>query len=62
MNKASSKCIMIKPLYKGKFIEYCKNKRFTGVTQKCVDDVKDSKSKALIKQAIFAENSRKWRD
>lgn len=49
--------IHIKKENRGKFTEYCDGK----VTQECIDKAKDSNNKKLIKRAVFAENSRKWK-
>lgn len=49
--------IHIKKKNRGKFTEYCDGK----VTQECIDKAKNSGNKKLIKRAVFAENSRKWK-
>ena len=49
--------IHIKKKNRGKFTEYCNGK----VTQKCIDKAKRSGTKKLVKRAVFAENSRKWK-
>lgn len=49
--------IHIKESHKGKFTEYCNG----NVTQKCIDEAKQSGNPTLVKQAIFAENARKWK-
>ena len=49
--------IHIKKENRGKFTDYCNGK----VTQKCIDKAKKSGNKKLIKRAMFAENSRKWK-
>lgn len=49
--------IHIKKENSGKFTKYCNGK----VTQECIDKAKKSGNKKLIKRAVFAENSRKWK-
>ena len=49
--------IHIKPENRGKFTEYCGGK----VTDECIQRAKRSGNKKLIKRAIFAQNSRKWK-
>ena len=56
---AASK-IRIKPENKGKFTQYCKDAGYTGVTEKCIKEGKKSKSKAVRKRAVFAENAKEW--
>lgn len=50
--------IFIKKENRGKFTEYCGGK----VTQECIRKGKNSKDPKIRKQAIFAENSRKWKN
>ena len=52
--------IHIKPSKKGSFTKWCKNKGYDGVTNKCIQEGKNSNSKAIRKKAIFAQNARKW--
>lgn len=49
--------IHIKPENRGKFTEYCGGK----VTDECIQRAKRSGNKKLIKRAVFAQNSRKWK-
>ena len=48
--------IKIKKKNVGKFTEYCGGK----VTQECISKGKSSKSAAVRKRAVFAENAKKW--
>lgn len=41
--------------------DHCKSQGYTGVTQECINKAKQSNSKALRKQAIFAENVRSFK-
>ena len=50
--------IFIKKENRGKFTEYCGGK----VTQECIRKGKNSKDPKIRKRAIFAENSRKWKN
>ena len=58
MDKQTS--IKIKKENKGKFTDYCKSLGMSGVTSKCIDKGKKSKSSVTRKRATFADNSRKW--
>lgn len=49
--------IKIKKKNRGLFTKYCNGK----VTQECIDKAKRSGNKKLIKRAVFAENSRKFK-
>ena len=49
--------IHIKKKNEGKFTSYCGGK----VTQACIDKAKASGNSKLVKRAVFAENSRKWK-
>ena len=49
--------IHIKPSHKGRFTEYCDGK----VTQDCINRGKRSPNPKIRKQAVFAENARKWK-
>lgn len=49
--------IHIKKKNKGKFTNYCGGK----VTDACIQKAKASGNPTLIKRAVFAENSRKWK-
>lgn len=49
--------IHIKKKNRGSFTKYCKGK----VTQNCIDKAKKSGNSKLVKKAVFAENSRKWK-
>ena len=49
--------IKIKKKNRGKFTSYCGGT----VTQDCINRAKRSGNKTLIKRAVFAENSRKWK-
>lgn len=49
--------IFIKKKNRGKFTEYCGGK----VTQECIRKGKNSPDPKIRKQAVFAENSRKWK-
>lgn len=49
--------IHIKKKNRGKFTDYCGGK----VTAECIAKGKKSKSPAVRKRAVFAENSRKWK-
>ena len=49
--------IHIKKQNEGKFTSYCGGK----VTQACIDKAKASGNSKLVKRAVFAENSRKWK-
>lgn len=51
------KGIHIKKKNRGSFTKYCKGK----VTQSCIDKAKRSGNSKLVKKAVFAENSRKWK-
>ena len=53
--------IKIKKSKIGSFTEYCKRKGYHKVTKKCIEEGKRSKSKAIRKKAVFAENARKWK-
>ena len=57
LNYKSGGRIHIKPENRGKFTEYCGGK----VTDECIQRAKRSGNKKLIKRAIFAQNSRKWK-
>jgi len=52
--------IEIKPQNRGKFTEYCESLGKSGVTSDCIAQGKKSKSPAVRKRAIFAQNARKW--
>jgi len=54
--------IKIKKSNVGKFTSYCKRKGYDGVTAKCIAEGKKSKDAGVRKMAIFAENSRKWKN
>ena len=49
--------IHIKKQNRNKFTEYCKGK----VTQECITRGKNSPDPKIRKQAIFADNARKWK-
>ena len=53
--------IHIKKKNKGKFTSYCKSKGYKGVTAKCIEEGKKSKSKAVRKRAVFAENAKSFK-
>ena len=52
--------IKIKDSKKGSFTKYCRSKGHKGVTNECIAQGKKSKSPAIRKKAVFAQNSRKW--
>jgi len=52
--------IYIKPENKGKFSQYCKGLGLSGVTHECIAKGKKSKSPAVKKRAVFADNARSW--
>lgn len=52
--------IEIKPENKGKFTQYCKSKGYKGVTEGCISKGKKSKSSAVRKRAVFADNAKSW--
>jgi len=52
--------IEIKPENKGKFTKYCKGLGEESVTMDCIASGKKSKSAAVRKRAVFAENARKF--
>jgi len=52
--------IKIKDKNKGKFTNYCKGLGMSGVTAECIARGKKSKSPAVRKRAVFADNSRGW--
>lgn len=41
--------------------DHCKQQGYTGVTNECIQEAKKSTSKSLRKQAVFAENARRWK-
>ena len=49
--------IKIKKKNRGLFTEYCGGK----VTQECIDKAKKSGNPKLVKRAVFAQNSRKFK-
>ncbi len=53
--------IKIKKENVGKFTKYCKGLGHLSVTQECIDKGKKSKSSAVRKRAVFAENARGWK-
>lgn len=53
--------IKISKAHQGKFTEHCERKGYKGVTLDCISDAKKSKDAGLRKQAVFAQNSRKWK-
>jgi len=57
--------IRIKSSHRGRFTKWCKKHGYKGVTNECVAKAiamaKRLRNKALKKQAIFAQNARKWR-
>jgi hypothetical protein len=52
--------IVIKPKNRGKFTSYCESKGYNGVTGSCISEGKKSALARIRKQAIFAENARKF--
>ena len=52
--------IEIKKANRGKFTAFCKGLGYNGVTEDCISKGKASKSKAVRKRAVFAENARSW--
>lgn len=52
--------IEIKPENRGKFTSYCNSKGYEGVTSDCIEEGKESSSKAVRKRAVFADNARKF--
>ena len=46
-------------LDRGAFTEWCKKQGFNGVTKKCIEAGKKSRSSKRRKQAVLAENFRK---
>ena len=52
--------IKIKPKNVGKFTKYCKQKGLGSVTKECIEKGKKSRSKAVRKRAVFAENAREF--
>ena len=48
--------IKIKKSNVGKFTAYCKRKGYSGVTKKCIAEAKRSRSVAVRKRAVFAQN------
>ncbi len=55
---AARKPIKIKKSKQGSFTAYCKRKKLP--MSKCAAQAKKSKSKAIRKKAVFAQNSAKW--
>lgn len=58
--KKSKFSIDIKQSKEGSFTQYCKKHKFNGVTQECIAQAKKSKSPAIRKKAVFAQNAKKW--
>lgn len=58
----TSEAIEIKRENRGKFTDYCKSRGYSGVTQDCIKEGKRSPNRITRKRAIFAENSRRWKD
>ena len=60
MNKGKKqKKIDTSKLDRGAFTEWCKKQGFKGVTKKCIEMGKRSRSEKRRKQAVLAENFRK---
>ena len=56
-NYQSADTSAIEIFKRGRFTEYCGGK----VTQECIRKGKNSPDPKIRKQAVFAENSRKWK-
>ena len=54
--------VEIKESKEGSFTQWCRSHGFKGVTKECIAKAKKSKSAAIRKKAVFAENAKyKWK-